>query len=57
MGVADGQRQGVGHVVRSGRIFQAQYLADHELHQEEVDAALAELKGLPKPSLAKTGKW
>lgn len=32
-------------------------LVDHELHQDEIDAALAELKGLPKPSLAKSGKW
>ncbi|OHD63756.1 MAG: TrpB-like pyridoxal-phosphate dependent enzyme [Spirochaetes bacterium RBG_13_51_14] len=32
-------------------------LVDHELHQDEIDAALAELKGLPRPSLAKTGKW
>ena len=32
-------------------------LVDHELHQEEIDAALAELKGLPKPSLVKSGKW
>ena len=32
-------------------------LADHEMHQDEVDAALAELKGLPKPAINKTGKW
>jgi tryptophan synthase beta chain len=32
-------------------------LQDHELHQDEVNEALAELKGLPKPSLVKTGKW
>jgi len=38
-------------------LFLQHRLADHELHQDEVDAALAELKDLPKPSLAKTGKW
>ncbi len=38
-------------------LFLHDKLRDHELHQEEVDAALAELKDLPKPSLAKTGKW
>ncbi len=32
-------------------------LADHEMHQDEVDAALAELKGLPKPAINRTGKW
>jgi tryptophan synthase beta chain len=32
-------------------------LADHELHQDEVDAALCELKGLPVPAMNKTGKW
>jgi tryptophan synthase beta chain len=32
-------------------------LADHELHQDEVDEALAELKGLPKPEIRRTGKW
>jgi tryptophan synthase beta chain len=32
-------------------------LEDHELHQDEVDEALAELKGLPKPEIRRTGKW
>jgi len=32
-------------------------LVDHELHQDEVDAALAELKGLPLPAVNRTGKW
>lgn len=32
-------------------------LQDHELHQDEVDAALSELKGLPKPAINRTGKW
>ncbi len=32
-------------------------LSDHAMHQDEVDAALAELKGLPKPAINKTGKW
>jgi tryptophan synthase beta chain len=32
-------------------------LIDHELHQDEVDAALAELKGLPLPAVNRTGKW
>ncbi len=32
-------------------------LADHELHQDEVDSALCELKDLPMPSKSKTGKW
>ncbi|HNW27946.1 MAG TPA: TrpB-like pyridoxal-phosphate dependent enzyme, partial [Spirochaetota bacterium] len=32
-------------------------LVDHELHQDEVNEALAELGNLPKPSMAKTGKW
>ncbi|HPG49360.1 MAG TPA: TrpB-like pyridoxal phosphate-dependent enzyme, partial [Spirochaetota bacterium] len=38
-------------------LFLHDKLADHELHQDEVNEALAELKDLPKPSLAKTGKW
>ena len=32
-------------------------LVDHELHQDEVDEALCELKDLPKPPAVKTGKW
>lgn len=32
-------------------------LEDHELHQEEVDAALAELNGLPKPEIRRSGRW
>ncbi|TFH41655.1 MAG: TrpB-like pyridoxal phosphate-dependent enzyme [Chrysiogenales bacterium] len=38
-------------------LFLHDKLMDHELHQDEVDTALEELKGLPKPSLSKTGKW
>ena len=32
-------------------------LADHEMQQEDMDAALAELKGLPKPAINRTGQW
>ncbi|MBN2158020.1 MAG: TrpB-like pyridoxal phosphate-dependent enzyme [Spirochaetes bacterium] len=38
-------------------LFLQNKLVDHELHQDDVNEALAELKDLPKPSLSKTGKW
>jgi tryptophan synthase beta chain len=32
-------------------------LTDYALPQEDMDTSLAELEGLPKPELSKTGKW
>jgi tryptophan synthase beta chain len=32
-------------------------LVDHEMSQEEVNNAMKELEGLPKPAINKTGKW
>ncbi len=32
-------------------------LDDHEMSQEEVDNAMRELEGLPKPAINRTGKW
>jgi len=37
--------------------FMSGRLEDHEMAQKDIDEALSELKGLPKPSQAKTGKW
>ena len=32
-------------------------LSDYEMPQHEIDEALKELNGLPKPKVLKTGKW
>jgi tryptophan synthase beta chain len=32
-------------------------LSDHEMSQEEIENAMRELDGLPKPAINKTGKW
>lgn len=32
-------------------------LEDHELSQKEIDRAIEELKGMPKPAINRTGKW
>ena len=32
-------------------------LEDHEMPQEEIERAMAELDGLPKPPIDKSGKW
>ncbi len=38
------------------KYFQGE-LHDYELPQSDIDEALKKLEGLPKPSMAKTGKW